>query len=434
MTFRSRDKLLNNIPSLTTIARASDRRPLLSVAGFFVSKAVIGFLILAISAKQLSVADFTTFSQLFLYLAMISSVAAAGVQNGVIREIAAAHGEKQSERVFVLGSLVLWACFAIAVAIIAIVFRERLAVVLVGKSEVGNTIAWLTISALLSGLGNILCSALSGSGRPSLSLAIQGIGLAVGGTLCLMKLNGGDATGAVLFYTVGPICSSVVAVWASRRWLNTVDVRWTEVHRIAVSFLGYSGTFIVVVSALPVVLFGVRYAYREDFGDLSLGYWLMANRASDVTTQVVGLYLSQVFLPHMTRITSGPERLREIRRTLSLGVSVAGAGATVFAIGSDRIISLVLSDRYLPALPFILGYLIGDVFRVGGNVALYSTLAARRLGMFMAIEVCLALSVGAAIMIGIAMGFPTAAYWGYICAHVLAFITVLLLAHPLSRL
>ncbi len=413
---------------------ASRRNALIAVAGFFAFKAAIGALILALSANRLSVAGFATFSQLFLYLALLGSVAAAGVQNGVIREVAAAHGCLRRERSFVLGSLVIWIGFAAIVAIIAIVLRNQLSIVLIGDRSVAGIVALLTLTTLIAGLGTLLCSALSGSGRAPRSLAIQGLGLFIGGGLCLVRLQAGDPEGAVVAYAAGPLCTAVIALWMSRHWLVVGDLSWLEIHTVARSLLGYASTFLVVASALPLVLFGTRYVYRAEFGTVWLGYWLMANRVSDVTTQVVGLYLSQVFLPHVTRSTPGAARLREIRRTVALGVMVSGAGAAVFALGSTQIISLVLSDRYLAALPFIMGYLIGDMFRVGGNVALYTVLAARRLKLFMAIETGLAILVGTAILSGIAAGYPAAAYWGYLAAHASAFLGVLLLTPRLARL
>lgn len=424
----------DNVPLTPTEQAASGRQSLVAVAGFFALKAVIGFLILAISAKKLAVTDFATFSQLFLYLALLGSVAAAGVQNGVIREVAAAKGELRTEQLFVLGSIAVWVCFAVICATSVFLFRNTIAIILIGSTHLAGTIVLLTIAALLTGLGTLLCSALSGSGRAPVSLFIQGVGLVVGGGLCLTRLQAGDAVGAVLFYATGPLCTVFLALWASRRWLHTTGIHWAAIINVARGLLSYSATFLVVASALPFVLFGVRYVYRLDFGPVWLGYWLMANRASDVTTQVIGLYLSQVFLPHVTRSGSGEVRLREIRRTLALGVAVAGTGAAVFAIGSSWIISFVLSDRYLAALPFILGYLAGDMFRVGGNVALYTVLAARKLVLFMAIEVGLALLVGVSILIGIALGYPSAAYWGYFCAHAVAFIAVLLLTRRLAFL
>ena len=433
MTLTSEDASApGSVPPVTSAA--SRRNALVAVAGFFAFKAGIGALILALSANRLSVIEFATFSQLFLYLALLGSVAAAGVQNGVIREVASAHGDLRRERSFVLGSLAIWAGFAAIVAIIAITLHDRISIILVGNRSVAGIVALLTVTTLVAGLGTLLCSALSGSGRAPRSLAIQGFGLLIGGGLCLARLQAGDAEGAVVAYAAGPLCTTGIALWTVRHWLVPGDLSWSEIRTVARSLLSYASTFLIVASALPLVLFGTRYVYRIEFGTVWLGYWLMANRVSDVSTQVVGLYLSQVFLPQVTRSIPGAERLRKIRYTLILGVTVSGAGAAVFALGSRQIISLVLSERYIAALPFIMGYLVGDMFRVGGNVALYTVLAARRLKLFVAIEVGLAILVAIAILAGIAAGYPTSAYWGYLTAHAIAFLAVLLLAPRLARL
>jgi hypothetical protein len=52
---------------------------------------------------------------------------------------------------------------------------------------------------------------------------------------------------------------------------------------------------------MPVIIFALRYLYRQTFGPRDLGYWLAANRISDVTTSLLGLF--------MTQVCSGPWRL-----------------------------------------------------------------------------------------------------------------------------
>jgi O-antigen/teichoic acid export membrane protein len=434
MTLTSEEATPPGVAEPDSAPDAQNRQSLVAVGGFFALKAAIGFAILAVSAKRLSVAEFGSFSQLFLYLSLLGSIASAGVQNGVIREVAAAQGDRHREQTVVIGGLLIWACFSALVTVIALVFGNRIATVLVGNADISAAVAALTVIALLAGLGTLLCSALSGSGRAPTSLGIQGLGLVVGGILCVVRLRSGDGLGAVLCYALGPLIGALAALWASRHWLSVRDMAWHDARRAGIDLLRYSGTFLVVVSVLPLVLFGVRYVYRLQFGAELLGYWLLGNRVSDVTTQVVGLYLSQVYLPHATRSEPGAARMLQIRRTLLLCMGIAGAGAVVFAIGRNPILTFVLSERYRHAVPVILGYLVGDMFRVAENVALFTALAAKRLVLFVTIEVAMAALVGTTILLGIALGYPAAAYWGYLAAHATAFVIILLFLPRIARL
>lgn len=433
MTIANDEKsVVDSISSSTGTSRVFNRS-FIAVVGFFVVKAAVGLLILTASAKQLPVAEFATFSQLFLFLSLLGSVAGAGVQNGVIREMAAAHGDHHKQRMVIFASLLLWACFAVTVIIPLLLFREAIGIILIGTGGVAQALALLVIVSLAAGAGTLLCSALSGAGNAPFSMFIQGVGLVVGGALALCRLDAGDAVGAVMGYALGTIFTAAFAIWAARRWLNPRGLKLLEICGQAKDLLGYASTFLVVVSALPLVLFGVRYVYRLEFGAEWLSLWLVANRVSDVSTQVLGLYLSQVFLPEMTRAAASGVRLRVITRTLMLGAAISATGAFIFSIGSAPIIHFALSDHYQGALPFILGYLVGDVFRIGGNVALYSALAARKLALFAIIEVTLAILVGCAILFGIFLKYPSAAYWGYVSAHVISFCVVILLARRISK-
>lgn len=123
-----------------------------------------------------------------------------------------------------------------------------------------------------------------------------------------------------------------------------------------------------------------------------------------------------------------------IWKSLIVCMGVAGVGAVLFACARDEIIAVVLGSRYQAASPYILGYLTGDVFRVAENIALFSALAAKRLLLFVMIEAGLALLVGATMLTGIAFWDASAAYWGYIAAHVAAFLLVVRFRSKLARL
>ncbi len=60
-------------------------------------------MVMKVSAEKLSVADFALFSQLFLFLTLPNSIAAGGVQSGVVRRIAAAPDAASERRSLTAG-------------------------------------------------------------------------------------------------------------------------------------------------------------------------------------------------------------------------------------------------------------------------------------------------------------------------------------------
>jgi len=136
-----------------------------------------------------------------------------------------------------------------------------------------------------------------------------------------------------------------------------------------------------------IVLFALRSIYRENFGATQLGYWLAANRISDMSTQFVGLFMLQAFMPHIATAATQEERSRLMLRYGTLGAAVTGAALLLFVAGSRLWVHLFLSDAYLPALPAIRLYMAGDFLRVWGSLAMFTAFAAGRPGRYAAIEI-----------------------------------------------
>jgi O-antigen/teichoic acid export membrane protein len=151
--------------------------------------------------------------------------------------------------------------------------------------------------------------------------------------------------------------------------------------------LGYSAAMASTLGFSAIVLFALRSVYRDHFGATQLGYWLAANRISDMSTQFLGLFMLQAFMPHITTAATQEERSRLILRYGTLGAAVTGAALLLFVAGSRLWVHLFLSDAYLPAIPAIRLYMAGDFLRVWGSLAMFTAFAAGRPRRYAAIEI-----------------------------------------------
>jgi O-antigen/teichoic acid export membrane protein len=403
--------------------RLSRLHPFARVGGavgvFFAFKVLVGLLLVAASARFLSVAGFAVFSQLFLFLALITTVAAGGVQHGLVRQIAAAHGEPRASRTAVRAALMIWAAVACLIFTAAFLARGWISWVLVGGDTVAAAIPVVVGLALTTGVNQIFCATLTGYGRAPTSLFLQGMGLAVGGALSITLLMRGEAALAVVAYAAGPAVTALGGlaltkgeVFLPRTELNPVP---PEIRRL----LGFSIAYLLTAALTPLTLFMLRHFFRQAFGVEELGYWLAANRISDVTTQLLGLFMAQAFLPAMARATSRRQGLRLAFYSWLIGTGVMLTGLLIFASDPSLWVRIFLSGRFLPAIPFIIGYMVGDVARVSGSIALHTALARGRLRLYVAIEACTATLIGLFALTGIAMGYEAAGYLAYPAAYIL---------------
>lgn len=388
-----------------------------AVGLFFGLKILVGMALIVQSARALSVAEFGVFSQLFLFLALLSTVSAGGVQSGLIRQIATAGGSLVCERRSVAAAMIIWAGFGSAALLLSVLAATPLSELLVGNDSGRAVVPVIAAAALGAGGGQLLCAVLTGRGRAATSLTLQGIGLAVGGAVCWWRLSEGDAQGAVLGYTVGPLVTLVTAFPLARRCVPHTRDAFRSVTAELRLLVSFSGAFLVTATAVPATLFALRYVYRLEFGEDALGYWLAANRVSDVTSQLLGLFMGQIYLPAAARQTR-PTAMRVLAwRTALIGLVVMGAGAAIFTLFAPWLVTTFLSAAFLPAVPFIIGYLVGDTLRVVTSLTLHTALARGRLRFYVGIEIATAGCIAVWIVLLTTGGYVESAYWGYAAAN-----------------
>jgi O-antigen/teichoic acid export membrane protein len=412
--------------------RSRWRGPGFAVALFFAFKVALGAAILIASARWMTVADFAIFSQLLILIAYLASIGTAGVQNGLIRQIAAADGDAVAIAREVRAALSIWAGVVLLALVGASLLRDHISVLLIGTDAVGWAVPWLTLLAMWSGLGQLLCSILTGTSRAATALSAQAVGLAGGTVPALLLLHNGMPAAAALAFTGGQGVTTLIAgsrildvlagAWRSREPVRTEIVRLT----------GFSGAFLATASIMPLTLIALRSVYRTSFGLDALGYWLAANRISDVNTQLLGLYMVQAFLPVMAKAPAEQQRRLAIRTAIG-AACVMVLPLLVFLTAPSLFVRIFLSAKFLPATTFFAAYLLGDILRVGAATASFTALAHARLKLYVGIEAVAALSMSIFVISLSWAGQSDAPAIGYVATYAIIFIAAGLLARRVFR-
>ena len=397
----------------------------LAAPSFFAVKLSIGLILVNFSARFLSLGDFVIFSQFFLLLAFVNMIAAGGIQNGLIRQIAA-KAKTGSTRTSLCASLVIWASASFLAVLLTIWFRNNVAELLAGDQRHAWVGPWLVTAGLAGGGGQIYCASLTGANRGVESLLAQTIGVLSGGILSIVALWRGEAIASVFAFSIGSIATGVVAHHFVRK-ANIFQ------GRVVISELGaeirlllkYSGSFFAVASLMPSALFLLRFAYREAFGLEALGQWLVANRVSDMTTQLLGIFMVQAVLPAISAATT-PQLARKIMvRTFVAASAGMVAMLVIFTSMSSFMIHFFLSDQYLGAVKDIQSYMIGDIFRVVPSIALNVSLARRKLWTYIAIEAAPVIIFLLSTLLMVVLGIAAAPLIGYVGAYFAATVVLI---------
>ena len=389
---------------------------------FFGLRVALAIGLLKLSVSFLPVSGFTVFSQLTLFSALLNVLALCGAQNGVIRQAAAA---RDPEELLCAQSsaFAIWVAAAPAALVAVLLGRELISTILVGSPAEWPMVVAVTALVLVGAPGGIWCALLTGRKRVAQSLFAQGSGLVCGAGAAAWRIMAHDAGGAALAFAGGSLVTLAVAVpfglrlglpLVPRRW------RWPEVRIL----LRYSAGIAAATGYASFVAFGLRFLYRDHFGVTQLGYWLAASRVSDTSTQLVGLFMIQVFVPHLAMMRDEGERRAFLVRSWGAAAGVMTCFLAAFSLASGPLVHIFLSDAYLPAAAIIRICMIGDVLRVWPSLAMHAAFAngqpLRYAGMEIGALTVMAV-VGAALT---AAGDPAALQTAYVVAYALAALAV----------
>lgn len=393
------------------------RNSLLLAAPFYVGvKVAVGILIIKASAHFLSVAGFAAFSQLLFLAALLNMISAFGVQNGLARQIAIAPDEEAESRTR-SAAVAIWSLASTVICTLAIALRSHVAVWLTGDTADSWAIPAIAAGCAASGGGLIYGAILAGKKRPEIALAANMTGVLLGAGFAGVLLADGRSAAAVVAFVAGQAISWPLCWLAARtpRHRTRVDVRWGEIAKL----LHFSWSFLLVATLTPCGLFLARYVYREYFGAIALGEWIVANRISDMTTQVLGIYLAQSFLPVLAAAT--PREGRRMIRNVFLGSQAAFVAAlTVFSAAPIFWTNIFLSAEFTSAVRFIQFYMLGDIFRAAVAVAAHAALAHRHVGVYVLVELVPMAVFVCATLIGSSWGFVEAPAMSYLVVYAIA--------------
>jgi len=385
-----------------------------AIGVFFALRIGCALILLKLAASRLSVAGFADFSQYLAFASLVTLLAVGGSQNGLIRQVAAARSRADLEETLAAAAAI-WIAASAILLLFAIIAAGMIGTVLVGHGGESAAIVALTGAAIFAGPGQIRCSMLSGQGRMISSLAIQSVGLLAGVAGAAVFALRGEAAAAALAFAGGSLVPSVPVLRLALRPLVWPPAAVLVAQ--AKQLLRYSLAFGTVAAATPLMLFALRWQYRADFGGDALGRWLSANRISDLSTQLIGLFMLQVFVPHVAQLTDRSARRRFTLICGAGGMAIMALPLIAFSVAAEPLVRLFLSPSFLPAIPAIRTYMAGDMLRVWTSIAIYTAFAAGRAERYAALELAVLGSIAGLSLVLMGQGYASAPQWAYFATH-----------------
>lgn len=396
-----------------------------SIPAYFALRVLSAILLLKLSSLFLDVQGFANFMQFIAFSSLLNMAVVGGAQNGLIRQAAAANDAELSD---VHGAgLALWTIAVPAIGIPAVVFSREISQLLTGSGSFEREVVGLALLSLAAGPGQICWSILSGRKMVAQSLGAQSAGLVIGTAAAAWFVIRGRYPAAALAFAAVPLVGGVAALPFTAR----LNLQWRPTRRGLGELLGYSAAIASTFGFTALTLFALRSFYRDQFGTTELGYWLAANRISDMSTQFVGLFMLQALVPQLATASSPEDRRRLILRYGSIAAGLMGAALLVFLVASGLLVRLFLSSAYLPAISGIRLYMTGDFFRVWASLAMFTAFASGKPARYAAIEIGTIALMAVLTLALIAAGEARAPQIAYLAAYA---VTALIVgAAPLLR-
>lgn len=389
---------------------------LASVPAYFGLKIASAIVLLKVCASYLSVRGYGEFAQLVQFGTVLNLLVLGGAQNGLIRQSAATAGDDGQLAGIHGAALIIWVVAALLLAAPLCLASRMVSSVLVGNPDAWPTVIAITALSLAGGPGQIWCSILSGRKRVATSLVAQASGLVASIALATLFIVRGEPHVAATAFAGGPLLTLMVAGRAiARLRLKTGSLASALAHILPL--IRYSTAFGATSGYTALVLFGLRSFYRHRFGATALGYWIAANRISDMSTQLLGLFFIQFYVSHVASLDDRADRRGFILRCWAAATALMTLAFLVFCIAGRELVSLFLSSAFLGAIPVIQTYLLGDVLTVWASLAMYTAFARGRPAQYAAIEMS-TMTLMAMMAIGLMeMGNPRAPQLAYASAY-----------------
>lgn len=388
----------------------------LTLGVFFSIKTISGALILVVSARWLPTGDFAAFSQFGFLIGLLNLFSAGGLQSAVIREAASAGQDWPRLGTVAGGALAVSAGGGLVLLVAAVFASAWISEILVAHTRDGGLVIACAAAALIAGLGQIGCAYLSGTGHLQRSIVAQSIAILIATLATVIALTVGSYQLAVAALSVGLAMSLPAMILVTPRAVRRDLPRHLRVNRNEVRRLvQFASAFLATAALMPTALFLLRDHYREVFGITLLAYWLAANRISDVTTQFIGLYMSQIYVPEVARAQPATGAIiARYRRHLAGAAAIMVIGFVVFALAPTFFVSLVVGPGMAAASGIVLLYLAGDVLRTWPSINANHLIAKRRVPLYVGLEVAnvVFFAIGTLVLVRVSPLAPAIAYIG----------------------
>lgn len=344
--------------------------------------------VLKIIAVTLGKSGIALISQYIDFIAMSSSTATGGIQQGVVKYVAEFQNDRNRLARILSTSLRITLISTLIVSMIIFIFSGKISDYLFQTREYQFVLCIFGFTIILFGLNVLLLKILNGTNEIK-KLVLANISNSMFGLLVITSfayffgLKGAlialSISQSVVFFI--SLMFVIKSDWfAYELFSNPIDKKNT-IRLLKYTLMGISSMVLT-----PLVIIGIRDYIITNISINDAGIWSGLWKLSNAYLSIITLTLSYYYLPKLSQLTKPIEIRKELISGFKIIIPVLAWLILAIYIFRKPIIIIIFNNEFLSMESLFIPQLIGDFFKIFSWLISYLMLAKAKTVMFISTQ------------------------------------------------
>ncbi len=329
-------------------------------------KVIAGFVSIKVVAVYVGPSGLALIGQMQNFISMMSSVASAGLNSGVVKYTAEHYEDEQIKQKIWSSALKISLVLIIPMAIGIIFLADFISMQLLNTAEYSSIFIVFAITVIFFVLNGLLTSILNGQKEIKKLTILNIVGSLFGLAVTILLVTQYELYGALI---AGIVSQSIVffitlAFVLKSSWFKLSMFLGSMDKEYRNKLLKYSLMTITYIITSSLSQIYIRHYLGANIGWDEAGYWQAIWRISETYLMLITTTLTIYYLPKLSSIQDKVE----LRKELLYGYKIIMPIVIVMALGiyifRDFIISILFSEAFSPMAQLFFYQLIGDVIKI----------------------------------------------------------------------
>ncbi len=340
------------------------------------SAQIVTFLVSILLARLLEPSVFGTISLILVFTAILQVFVDSGLGNALIQKKDS--DEKDFSTVFVFSLLVCVLLYT-GMFLVAPYISDFYAI-----PELTPIIRVLSLTIIISGVRNIQQAYISKHLQFKKFYIASIVGTIISSILAVLMAYSGFGVWAIVVQHLTNLGISTIILWAIIEWKPTIAFSFNRLKRLLAFGWKLLVSSLVQVTGEKInqLLIGKYYSRTE------LAFFNNGDYYPYVLTSSINTALDSVMLPVMSAEQDNRERVKAMtKRAIKTCCFFIAPLMIGFALTSKNLVLLILTEKWLPCVPYIIIFCIANIFRPMTTANLNAIKALGRSDLILKLEI-----------------------------------------------